>query len=73
MKQTAVKWLQEKLNKILIDNQIQQIEHLFEQAKVMHKKEITEAWDNAAIDATYGNKFSSAEQYYNETFKQQKP
>ena len=39
-----------------------------EQAKAMHKEEIEEAWDNAAIDATYGNKFSSPTQYYNEHY-----
>ena len=41
---------------------------LFEQAKAMHKEEIKEAWGNAAIEATYGNKFRNFEQYYNETF-----
>ena len=39
MKQTAVEWLQKQLNKILIDNQIQQTEHLFEQAKEMEKEQ----------------------------------
>ena len=41
---------------------------LIEQAKAMHKEEIKEAWDNAAIDATYGNKFRNFEHYHNETF-----
>ena len=42
--------------------------YIIEQAKAMHKEEIKEAWDNATIEATYGNKFINFEQYYNETF-----
>ena len=38
-KQLAVEWLQEQLNKILIDNQIQQTLHLFEQAKQMEEEQ----------------------------------
>ena len=44
------------------------VKKAIEQAKAMHKEEIKEAWDNAAIDATYGNKFRNFEHYYNETF-----
>ena len=62
MKQTAVEWLQVQLNKILIDNQIQQTEHLFEQAKAMEKEQIIKAYENTNSMAMYG------EQYYNETF-----
>ena len=68
-KQTAVEWLQEKLNKILIDNQIQQTEHLFEQAKVMFEEQIIDA--HIIGDNTYtvgGAYYDAAEQYFNETY-----
>lgn len=74
--QSSVDWLIGQLqrskdwNRVL--NEISQMSSakvdIVEQAKAMHKEEIKEAWDNAAIDATYGNKFSNCEQYYNETF-----
>jgi len=64
MKQTAVKWLQEQLSKILIDNQIQQTNHLFEQAEEMGKQQTIEAYET-------GDKYKTeipGEQYYKETF-----
>ena len=62
-KKSSVEWLVE------VTSQMRYISaEVLEQAKAMHKEEIEEAWDNAAIDATYGNKFSSPTQYYNETF-----
>jgi hypothetical protein len=39
-KQTAAEWLHEQLLKILIDNQIQQTDYLFEQAKAMEKEQM---------------------------------
>ena len=42
---------------------------IIEQAKQMHREEMKNIWDNAAIDASYGNKYKSFEQYYNETFQ----
>jgi hypothetical protein len=36
---TAVEWLEEQLNKIFISNEIQQINHLFEQALEMEKQQ----------------------------------
>lgn len=72
-KQTAVEWLQEKLNKILIDNQIQQIEHLFEQAKQMEKEQIIEAYRKGVEEDVYVNPLKTGIQYYNETFKTQNP
>ena len=72
MKNTAVEWLQVQLNKILIDNQIQQTEHLFEQAKRMEKEQIIQTYHKSALnEATHiiaGTSHISAEQYYNETF-----
>lgn len=67
MEQSSIEWLQEQLKKVLIDNQIQQTEYLFTQAKGMHKQEVIDAHDNGYIDG--GNKKSTtAEQYYNETY-----
>lgn len=77
MSQSSIEWLSHELSSLSFDYLVGQIsnkEHnerydkILNQAKEMHKQEIIEAWDNAAIDATYGNKFSSAEQYYNKTF-----
>ena len=71
MKQTAVEWLQEKLNKILIDNQIQQTEHLFEQANVMFEEQMFEFWQGGINCTEEDGK--SFDQYYNKTYKQQTP
>jgi hypothetical protein len=64
-KHSSIEWLVEKIQQA---NPSFKFDALIRQALAMHKEEIIEAWDNAAIDATYGNKFSSPEQYYNETF-----
>jgi hypothetical protein len=77
MKQTAVEWLQEQINKTLIDKQIQKTEYLFEKAKEIEKQDI----DNKVIHfaewltkkhitalITLYEQFE--EQYYNETFKE---
>ena len=71
-KQTAVEWLQEKLNKILIDNQIQQTEHLFEQAKEIEKEQKIEFANDYGFHIC-GYDYENAEQYYNQTYKQQTP
>ena len=66
-KQTAVEWLQEKLNKILIDNQIQQTEHLFEQAKEMEKEQslnFAKHCLDKAKDLDVRTAFLNVEQYY---------
>jgi hypothetical protein len=62
MKQTAVEFLKEQLNKILIDNQIQQTRHLFEQALELEKKQII-----AAVEWNY--KSNMGEVYYNAVYK----
>ena len=66
-KQTAVEWLQEKLNKILIDNQIQQTEHLFEQAKEMEKEQKIEFANDYGFHIC-GYDYENATEYFNETF-----
>lgn len=71
MKQTVVEWLQEKLNKILIDNQIQQTEHLFEQAQGMFEKQMFEFWQGGINCTEEDGK--SFDQYYNQTYKHQTP
>jgi hypothetical protein len=73
MKQTAVEWLHEELLKILIDNQIQQTDYLFDQAKAMEKEQIIKfAEAFATSDAIYcSGEFAlekDAEHYYNETY-----
>jgi len=73
MKQTAVHWLHEELLKILIDNQIQQTDYLFEQAKAMEKQQMDKVaadWWNEGASYMHdgGRKHESFEQYYNETF-----
>ena len=67
MKQTAVEWLQVQLNKILIDNQIQQTEHLFEQAKAMEKEQslnFAKHCLDKAKDLDVRTAFLNVEQYY---------
>lgn len=56
MEKTAVEWLQEQLNKILIDNQIQQTLHLFEQAKEIEEKNLLEMLHKFGFDYTYNYK-----------------
>ncbi len=70
---TAVEWLEEQLNKIFISNEIQQINHLFEQALEMEKQQIKNAYvfgfkecEKIHEEAFFIQDLS--EQYYNETF-----
>jgi hypothetical protein len=58
MKQTAVEWLENELKKIPFINP----KEAFEQAKAMEKEQIINSWIDISM--------MSAEQYYNETFKQ---
>lgn len=71
--QSAVQYLEEQLKKVLIDNQIQQTEYLFDQAKELFKQQIIDAVE-------YGNRIGydqhrltcildEDEQYFNQTFK----
>jgi hypothetical protein len=66
MKQTAIEFLKEQLDKILIDNQIQQTKHLFEQAKEMEKQQIENAFQYKFFHPYVENE---PETYYNETYK----
>jgi hypothetical protein len=62
----AVEFLKEQLNKILIDNQIQQTRHLFEQALEIEKQQIKDAFQYKFLHPYVENE---PEQYYNETYK----
>jgi hypothetical protein len=61
MKQTAVEWLYQRIL-------AKDIKAVFEQAKEMHKQEIINAYWSAYKEGQYsGDK--TADEYYNETFK----
>ena len=69
MKQTAVEWLLEELdNKDWYYLQQSIRNEIIEQAKAMEKEQIIDAYQNVLFDED-GN-LLTAEQYYNETFKQ---
>jgi hypothetical protein len=66
MKQTAVEWFNEEINKLNVGTDARVfIAKLFEQAKEMEKEKIKNAW----MDGKYLFKHSSSEQYYNETYE----
>jgi hypothetical protein len=68
MKQTAVEWLIEQL---FGDNEIIGCsDELLEQAKEMEKEQIIQTWYDCKMSVIEKNP-TTAEQYYNETFKQE--
>ena len=67
MKQTAVEWLQEKLDNALSDTDYltwKLVCEAIKQAKEMEKQQIIDARVKIILDSNY----VEAEQYYNETF-----
>jgi len=69
MKKTAVKWLIEQLNKkgfsqVVMDEEIQQ-------ALEIEKQQIIDAWIDGDARICETKSIPHAEQYYNETFKQE--
>ena len=66
-KQTAVEYLIDELSKVMIENQIQQVNYAFEQAKAMEKEQITNAYYDGSQDAPI--KVGQSEQYYLETYE----
>jgi len=64
-KQTAVEYLIDELSKVMIENQIQQVNYAFEQAKAMEKEQIENAFENG-MDAV---NIQNLEQYYKETYE----
>ena len=68
MKQTAVEWLIEQIDNQDMGEIPMWIYDFCEQAKAMEKEQIIDAHQNVLFDED-GN-LLTAEQYYNETFKQ---
>ena len=62
-KQTAVEWLEEAVNKKLINKLGPYFVDLFDNAKTMEKEQIIESYEQGDIQLV------NAEQYYNETYK----
>jgi predicted HTH domain antitoxin len=68
MTQTAVEWFQDQIIKIVNGTcELSEIQ-IFNQAKEMEKEQIKNAYDKGEFNQGCNN---DAEQYYNETFKQQ--
>lgn len=79
--QSAVQYLEEQLKKVLIDNQIQQTEYLFDQAKELFKQQIIDSYNNcikdrynnALVDIGFKEKsekcYNTGLEYFNQTFK----
>lgn len=75
-KQTAVEWLEEKLNKYNNLLMIKEWQIIIEQAKAMEKEQIEKAYDSRCTvfkerldDGSVVTEYIPFEQYYNETFK----
>ena len=79
MKQTAVKWLKKELEDYGSNSHLSldwnTFDELCEQAKTMEKEQIENAHRHGFTEGTcfgsspIGYKFTTSEQYYNETFK----
>ena len=61
MKKTAVEWLYQRIL-------AKDIKAVFEQAKEMEKEQIKNAWLNS-LTRHYKGDYNSADEYYNETYK----
>ena len=64
MKKTAVEWLVEKLEIFATEQEM----NIIEQAKEMEKEQIIDSF-NAGYINSLKRKYTTTEQYYNETFK----
>ena len=64
---TAVEWLEEMLTISLGEHHMSLFINEFNKAKKMEKEQIEDAWDSAYTSEGFFN----ADQYYNETFKQE--
>ena len=68
-KQTAVEWLEQKIEKLLPDF-IGVWQEEFQQAKAMEREQIEDAYDAGLFDGTMDDvKDRIYKQYYNETYK----
>ena len=80
IKQTAVEWLYERLERMIPRTELYNIdkEHYLEQAKQMEKEQIVDAYiegDSTGFEAMGEYKsllIKDAEQYYNETYNNEK-
>ncbi|NBU91154.1 MAG: hypothetical protein EBS12_06890 [Flavobacteriia bacterium] len=70
MKQTAVEWLYNNLKSHFEHDGdlLEVVQFSFEQAKEMEKEQIKNAWLNSLTKGDY----NSADEYYNETYKNTK-
>lgn len=71
--QTAVEWLEEKINLYNFEVGMGSMRKYIEYAKQIEKEQIMDAWDNGdcCIDLPNGDweqKYKSAEEFYNETY-----
>jgi len=72
MKQTAVEWLWEQMDDLII---YQRFIHLLEQAKEMEKEQIKDAYEQGESDGykqlviNIDKRYESFEQYYKETYE----
>ena len=66
MKQTAVKWLVEKIQQA---NPTFKFDALIREAKAMEKEQMIEAYRTGVEEDVYERPLRTGEQYYNETFK----
>lgn len=69
-KQSSIEWLVEEINKQKAWADTSKLEPIIQQAKVMHKEEIVEAYTECWMnDGGNGfHKVKEAESYYNEIF-----
>ena len=79
MKQTAVEWLENEFQEICKDFGGLHSDFIvkFKQAKAMEKEQIIDAYEEQNVEPEFfedgtmaiTNKYTDAEEYYNETFK----
>jgi hypothetical protein len=71
MKQSSIEWVANQLEKLIPSGNQLAIGAILEQAKVMHKEELLDTWEDSRIEYMgddYIGKTKSFDDYYNETF-----
>ena len=71
MKQTAVEWLEEQINGLDTAVSLNYFKQKVDQAKEMEKQQIIDAMLSLDQSIHFSYALYKAEEYYNETFKQQ--
>ena len=69
MKQTAVEWLVENMQRLNQHESPEEWNKLFEQAKEMEKEQIIEAYETAMETDIYNEPLKIGKDYYEQTFK----